>query len=109
MLLVLFNHTDTSKINTLSLHDALPISSDSNPHSRGWDTFTFNECIRGEEAVVKWIRCLAQTRIAKIRIRCCRFLDRKSTRMNSSHLGISYAVFCLKYINRHDYHCVDTD
>src|SRR5437899_7215176 len=26
----------------------------------------------------------------------CRFLDRKSTRLNSSHLGISYAVFCLK-------------
>src|SRR5258705_13804302 len=26
--------------------------------------------------------------------RCCR--DRKSTRLNSSHLGISYAVFCLK-------------
>src|ERR1039458_8408962 len=25
-----------------------------------------------------------------------RFLDRKSTRLNSSHLGISYAVFCLK-------------
>src|SRR5258705_9687223 len=27
---------------------------------------------------------------------CARELDRKSTRLNSSHLGISYAVFCLK-------------
>src|ERR1039458_5272432 len=27
---------------------------------------------------------------------CRLFLDRKSTRLNSSHLGISYAVFCLK-------------
>src|SRR5437899_6318633 len=27
---------------------------------------------------------------------CCRPRDRKSTRLNSSHLGISYAVFCLK-------------
>src|ERR1035438_10589624 len=27
---------------------------------------------------------------------CCVILDRKSTRLNSSHLGISYAVFCLK-------------
>src|SRR5947199_7749646 len=27
--------------------------------------------------------------------------DRKSTRLNSSHLGISYAVFCLKKKNRH--------
>src|SRR5947199_6433974 len=26
----------------------------------------------------------------------CRYQDRKSTRLNSSHLGISYAVFCLK-------------
>src|SRR5437899_5096963 len=29
-------------------------------------------------------------------------LDRKSTRLNSSHLGISYAVFCLKKKNRND-------
>src|SRR5437899_9485019 len=29
-------------------------------------------------------------------------LDRKSTRLNSSHLGISYAVFCLKKKKRHD-------
>src|ERR1039458_10641534 len=29
------------------------------------------------------------------------FLDRKSTRLNSSHLGISYAVFCLKKKNTH--------
>src|SRR5690606_41675968 len=28
--------------------------------------------------------------------RCIRFLDRKSTRLNSSHVKISYAVFCLK-------------
>src|SRR5947199_8110968 len=28
-------------------------------------------------------------------------LDRKSTRLNSSHLGISYAVFCLKKKNKH--------
>src|SRR5205814_10320308 len=30
--------------------------------------------------------------------------DRKSTRLNSSHLGISYAVFCLKKKNQHDSH-----
>src|SRR5258705_1735207 len=30
----------------------------------------------------------------------CRIQDRKSTRLNSSHLGISYAVFCLKKENR---------
>src|SRR5262245_63721723 len=31
-----------------------------------------------------------------IRLQICHFSDRKSTRLNSSHLGISYAVFCLK-------------
>src|SRR5947199_4705085 len=32
-----------------------------------------------------------------VRVRCrCHEADRKSTRLNSSHLGISYAVFCLK-------------
>src|SRR5947199_1435668 len=32
------------------------------------------------------------------------FLDRKSTRLNSSHLGISYAVFCLKKKKRDTHH-----
>src|SRR5437899_4443949 len=36
----------------------------------------------------------------KARSRSVRNLDRKSTRLNSSHLGISYAVFCLKKKNR---------
>src|SRR5438045_9670019 len=31
-------------------------------------------------------------------------LDRKSTRLNSSHLGISYAVFCLKKKTKYHYH-----
>src|SRR5438045_6668623 len=30
--------------------------------------------------------------------------DRKSTRLNSSHLGISYAVFCLKKKKKHEHH-----
>src|SRR5690625_5638421 len=30
--------------------------------------------------------------------------DRKSTRLNSSHVAISYAVFCLQTKNKHDYH-----
>src|ERR1039458_6023439 len=34
--------------------------------------------------------------------RCGKFRDRKSTRLNSSHLGISYAVFCLKKKNCQD-------
>src|ERR1035438_6282549 len=35
-------------------------------------------------------------------------IDRKSTRLNSSHLGISYAVFCLKFANHPDLHSFPT-
>src|SRR5262245_63808469 len=34
--------------------------------------------------------------------------DRKSTRLNSSHLGISYAVFCLKKKNKHKRKTIQT-
>src|SRR5438045_8121194 len=56
---------------TLSLHDALPISSRRRPRRRS--------------AGAAPRACAAPPR-----------RDRKSTRLNSSHLGISYAVFCLK-------------
>src|ERR1039458_10525379 len=61
-----FNDTATTEIYTLSLHDALPIF----PHER---------CVS---------ECGWPMETSSIR-------DRKSTRLNSSHLGISYAVFCL--------------
>src|SRR5262245_64168432 len=66
-----FNDTATTEIYTLSLHDALPICS----MMHGW---------RSWEIRCRWRNASA------------RFVDRKSTRLNSSHLGISYAVFCLK-------------
>src|SRR5437899_9341720 len=68
-----FNDTATTEIYTLSLHDALPIS------LRKW--LTKNGCAAGGL-------------LGQQRPRSCG--DRKSTRLNSSHLGISYAVFCLK-------------
>src|SRR2546430_13095118 len=64
-----FNDTATTEIYTLSLHDALPISS--------WPAR-------------RWAGCPCRS----IRIRSRR--DGKSTRLNSSHSQISYAVFCLK-------------
>src|SRR6516162_9613783 len=67
-----FNDPATTEIYTLSLHDALPISST----TRGW-------------RVAKGLR---QHYVVEGVIR----VDRKSTRLNSSHLVISYAVFCLK-------------
>src|SRR6266571_6143926 len=64
-----FNDTATTEIYTLSLHDALPIPS--SIHSPG----------------VTWHSVLSRMRGST---------DRKSTRLNSSHMSISYAVFCLK-------------
>src|SRR5690348_18108462 len=79
-----FNATATTAIYTLSLHDALPILS-GDPHyeiapllSNRWD-----------EAVASGdLRSAVRRRFHTA--------DRKSTRLNSSHPSISYAVFCLK-------------
>src|SRR5690349_25086009 len=69
-----FNDTATTEIYTLSLHDALPIS-----------LRTFS-CSWARRCSTNGFICLS----------CSSRLDRKSTRLNSSHVEISYAVFCLK-------------
>src|SRR2546426_8592896 len=78
-----FNDTATTEIYTLSLHDALPILIGIDlgivPH------YANIRCLCGRHA---------QT-FDDVHLRDNR-LDRKSTRLNSSHLVISYAVFCLK-------------
>src|SRR5256885_10559066 len=72
-----FNDTATTEIYTLSLHDALPICHDDHE---------FYECeARGRRVA----HCAAHFIWRQLG-------DRKSTRLNSSHLVISYAVFCLK-------------
>src|SRR5262245_64278199 len=79
------NDTATTEIYTLSLHDALPIyRGEARPGAArrdrlGQDVHDGQRHRPGPEADA---RAVAQ--------------DRKSTRLNSSHLGISYAVFCLK-------------
>src|SRR2546427_11586556 len=73
-----FNDTATTEIYTLSLHDALPIS---RIRSRGSRSRSSARCARNRSH-------LAEDR------------DRKSTRLNSSHSQISYAVFCLKKKNK---------
>src|SRR3712207_8067039 len=75
-----FNDTATTEIYTLSLHDALPIS----------DHQVLDREARLE--VDRRRRAQAGTRCAFV----TRSRDRKSTRLNSSHANISYAVFCLK-------------
>src|SRR3712207_6883803 len=83
-----FNDTATTEIYTLSLHDALPIFEHigttgalewidrERPHLSTWfyAVRSFNH--RGNRSSLS---------------------DRKSTRLNSSHANISYAVFCLKH------------
>src|SRR5437870_13804718 len=71
--LFFFNDTPTTEIYTLSLHDALPISRESG-HVR-------------YDGVARCGEHVEERRHRR---------DRKSTRLNSSHVAISYAVFCLK-------------
>src|SRR5205814_6027963 len=99
----------TSETHTLSLHDALPIC----------ETYAVpNERLASEREILRPLPSLRPPlraaiqrtvdRRGSIRFGSARYLvpealvgehvevDRKSTRLNSSHLGISYAVFCLK-------------
>src|SRR2546428_6574814 len=76
-----FNDTATTEIYTLSLHDALPISVKS-MLAVGLIVFTFPSKLRSGKA-------------SNSSLAVCP-TDRKSTRLNSSHDQISYAVFCLK-------------
>src|SRR2546429_2385943 len=80
-----FNDTATTEIYTLSLHDALPIS------RRGKGMFGI---LRMDGCVVDLP--LVFSTLADRRPADGLALDRKSTRLNSSHGYISYAVFCLK-------------
>src|SRR5205814_9408226 len=90
----LFHATATTPLYTLSLHDALPISATAFPcgSSTAPVARTTGAAASRSRAGACSICATAWPRTS--RISCAR--DRKSTRLNSSHLGISYAVFCLK-------------
>src|SRR5258708_14534367 len=75
MLTFFFNDTATTEIYTLSLHDALPISIFKRSHAQRFIGASLQHDFRNAR-------------------------DRKSTRLNSSHQIISYAVFCLKKKNK---------
>src|SRR2546430_8059714 len=81
-----FNDTATTEIYTLSLHDALPISSHYKPHKRPVHL----------QRLPTWSHPPKKRQSTRPDWVCCVRADRKSTRLNSSHSQISYAVFCLK-------------
>src|SRR5437588_10294536 len=87
-----FNHTATTEIYTLSLHDALPIS------WAGSSLMAAGLQVQIESGSTSAVACLFDGQnfgvlAAFISVKA---RDRKSTRLNSSHTVISYAVFCLK-------------
>src|SRR3712207_8784874 len=71
-----FNDTATTEIYTLSLHDALPICAE------------IAGSLRRRRETIGDVDFVASVKDMSV--------DRKSTRLNSSHANISYAVFCLK-------------
>src|SRR3712207_8423709 len=87
-----FNDTATTEIYTLSLHDALPISRASRTAARQARRRRGQQRRRPAGAAEAAARDLADDpgRPADAPAE-----DRKSTRLNSSHANISYAVFCL--------------
>src|SRR3712207_7219212 len=90
-----FNDTATTEIYTLSLHDALPIYAAR--EVRLAQRIRGERELRGAGGALR-VRAGAghELRLDPERALVERGRDRKSTRLNSSHANISYAVFCLK-------------
>src|SRR5699024_12357205 len=91
------HHTSTTHFYTLSLHDALPIS------------FSWFLCGNIYRSLCRtlinklscpiWYSGISSQSMSVIAVGILQ-TDRKSTRLNSSHVSISYAVFCLKKKNK---------
>src|SRR5688500_19607825 len=98
-----FTEPATPEIYTLSLHDALPISANPDAGARG-----------APLVGTRFVQDFGEAKVSALFNKMKRdmpsgqpgtltdqeYLDRKSTRLNSSHLVISYAVFCLKKKNK---------
>src|SRR5207253_11227540 len=107
LLFFLFTHPAPTDSSSLSLHDALPI----------WILIPYILVTRGiivdhptKTQVLYWLMWPAVAMIIssgltslllRWRMLVSTFTDRKSTRLNSSHVAISYAVFCLKKKTKH--------
>src|SRR5205814_6797559 len=105
----LFLLTPPPHIYTLSLHDALPISSNTQLRSHvAWKLLYVRARELSKEVLIVSSDAQIRSVAHGVKFRVATSLeasspakprpasrDRKSTRLNSSHLGISYAVFCL--------------
>src|SRR5438309_8531245 len=89
-----YNESSLTVIYTLSLHDALPIFPDSLRPWRLAPTPSVRETLLPP---AQGQRCALELALPIVH---APLVDRKSTRLNSSHSSISYAVFCLKKKNK---------
>src|SRR3712207_8146811 len=94
-----FNDTATTEIYTLSLHDALPISVGIHDQRPAVE----DQLVLAADRVH-----VDERRAVSLGHLCGQLEDRKSTRLNSSHANISYAVFCLKKKKKLDMQCRGT-
>src|SRR5205807_9891724 len=100
-----FTHTPPTKIYTLSLHDALPILDQGNASATAGvqkdDTIFDQYFCNGSGGAATGGQSYTAQPCAPVPSSAVS--DRKSTRLNSSHLVISYAVFCLKKKKKHNH------
>src|SRR3989442_9512887 len=102
-----FNDTATTEIYTLSLHDALPIFLALGFLSMG--VFEQFHAIAEQDNGAVFLRSVASLvggigfALVWLPLSEIKGIDRKSTRLNSSHVRISYAVFCLKKKKKKQY------
>src|SRR5690349_22398930 len=89
-----FNDTAAPETYTLSLHDALPICLE------GFRVVPMLDAAPQADLIVTTTGNRDIVREEHFRVLKDGCLDRKSTRLNSSHVEISYAVFCLKKKNK---------
>src|SRR5438034_7234027 len=92
------NAPPTTQIYTLSLHDALPISQQNpeHPDAPNVERDATLKIAKIERELSDYEKQIYRYQLLKDRV----VRDRKSTRLNSSHTVISYAVFCLKKKNK---------
>src|SRR3712207_8506931 len=103
LIIFFFNDTATTEIYTLSLHDALPIF---------YDMTSLKKAKVTGPGALELLQRLNTNQLDKpvgavtytLMLDDKAGVDRKSTRLNSSHANISYAVFCLKKKNKNHYH-----